>query len=96
MTGISTQAGRFVEVKVREDGSRRQCLLGCREHCIGVGSPNELIFSAQQWAQRCEDLASAAVLAESWLARPKKARRSVRLVGIGKSVIASVMDLSIE
>ena len=36
------------------------------------------------------------VLAESSLARPTKARRSVRLVGAGKLEIASVMDLLME
>ena len=39
-------------------------------------------------------VARAAVLAESWLARPQNARRSVQLVGVGKLEIASVMDLS--
>ena len=38
--------------------------------------------------------ARVAVLAESWLARPQKARRSVRLAGVGKLEIASVIDLS--
>ena len=33
--------------------------------------------------------ATDAVLAESWLTRPKKERRSVRLVGVGKLDIAS-------
>ena len=35
-----------------------------------------------------------AVLAESWLAKLKKARRSVRFTGVGKSEIAMVIDLS--
>ena len=39
--------------------------------------------------------ATDAVLAESWLTRPKKDRRSVRLVGVGKLDIASVIDLSV-
>ena len=36
--------------------------------------------------------ASAAVLADSWLARLTKDRRSVRLVGVGNLAIASVID----
>ena len=36
----------------------------------------------------------AAVLATSWLTRPKKERISVRLVGVGKFAIASVIDWS--
>ena len=39
-------------------------------------------------------LVSTAVLADSWFARPKKTQSSVWLVGVGKSVIASEMDLS--
>ena len=41
-------------------------------------------------------LASVAVHAESWFARPKKARRSVRFAGVGKLEIASVIDLSMQ
>ena len=38
--------------------------------------------------------ASALVLAVSWLANPKKARRSMRLEGFGKWAIAFVIDAS--
>ena len=41
-------------------------------------------------------LVRVAVLAESWFARPKKARRSLRFAGVGKLVIASVIDLSTQ
>ena len=40
--------------------------------------------------------ASVSVLAESWLARPTKVRRSVRLVRVGNLEITSVMYLSME
>jgi len=36
------------------------------------------------------------VFTDSWLTRPKKARRSVQFVGVGKFEIASVMDLSTQ
>ena len=41
-------------------------------------------------------LASVAVLDESWFARPRKARRSVRFAGVGKLETASVIDLSTQ
>ena len=40
--------------------------------------------------------ARVAVLAESWFARPKKARRSVRFAGVGNFEMASVMDWSMQ
>ena len=36
--------------------------------------------------------ASESVLADSWLANPKKARRSVRLEGVGNLAMASVIN----
>ena len=39
-------------------------------------------------------LTRVSVLAASWLASPKKARRSMRLAGIGNLAIASVMAVS--
>ena len=50
-----------------------------------------VLSSGRKGANR---LARVAVLADSWLARPKNARRSVRLAGVGKLEIASVIDLS--
>ena len=41
-------------------------------------------------------LVSIAVLADSWFARPKKTRRSVRFAGVKKLEIASVIDLSVQ
>ena len=52
-----------------------------------------VLSSGRMGAKRC---ASVSVLAESWLARPTNERRSVRLVGVGKLEIASVMDLLME
>ena len=49
-----------------------------------------VLSSGRRGASR---LARVAVLADSWLARPKKAQRSVRLAGMGKLEIASVTDL---
>ena len=46
-------------------------------------------MSAKRWA-------SVSVLTESWLARLTNEWRLVRLVGVGKLEIASVMDLSME
>lgn len=40
-------------------------------------------------------MATESVLAESWFANPKKERRSVRLVGVGKLEMAAVIDWSI-
>ena len=87
-TSIGAKACGFVRV---EEGDGCEGLLGRALSKSGDHTNSFLVLSSS--CRGASRLARMAVLADSWLARPKKARRSVRLAGVGKLEIASVTDL---
>ena len=77
-------------------GADVSACLALENTCSRSGDHVNSFFVLSSGRRRAKKLANVAVLAESWFARPKKARRSVRFPGVGKLVIASVIDLSTE
>ena len=93
-TSIGAKACGFVRIEKGDSGGECESLLGRDESFVKVGDHANSFLVLCSGRREASRLARVAVLADSWLARPKKARRSVWLVGVGKLEIASVTDLS--
>ena len=61
-------------------------------NAVSNSSDHTIFFVLRSGRRGVRRLAIVAVVDESWLTNPTNERRSVRLVGVGKFVIASMMD----
>ena len=92
-----------VQRRVGLSGSKKEIVGADVRDCFAVtkawsrfGDQVNSFFVLSKGRSGASRPARVAVLAESWFARPKKERRSVRFVGVGNSDIASVIDWSMQ